>query len=189
MSVITDALKRAEDKRVTAYLETLLWSECFHGQGDDGEDPLVIDGEEYEAGTPIDQIPGCDVSDLATLAPGIVTEAREDLAGFASYVEETLGFDPFLVFDPAQVAHDFCLSRNGHGAGFFDGDYVTVATDEIRELLSKSTWEGMGVVTKEGEEMTVNVNDALQDAAKTFGTMGLSVWTDENGMLCMESHS
>lgn len=147
---------------VTAYLETLLWSECFHGQGEDGEDPLVVDGEEYAPGTPIDQIPGCDVSDLATLAPKIVKEAEEDLDGFQSYCEETLGLDPFEVFDASQVAHDFCLSRNGHGAGFFDGVYEY-----------------------EGEEYSSD----LQAAAKTFGTMGLSVWNEEDGTLRMESHS
>jgi hypothetical protein len=158
---ITDAV-------VTSYLGTLLWSETFHGQGDDGEDPLVIDGEEYEAGTPLDQIPGCDVSDLSTLAPEIVDEAREDLEGFRTSCLESIGLDPFRFFEPSQVAHDFALSRNGHGAGFFDGSYTIHCTHQKAGL---------------------DLRDELQDCARDMGTLGLSVWTDKNGNLRMESHS
>lgn len=176
------------ESTVTAYLETLLWSEVFHGCGEDGNDPLVIDGCEYESGTPIGQIDGCYVS---ALAPEIVKEAREDLEGFQSYVIETLGFDPFERFDALQVAHDFCLSRNGHGTGFFEryGVYTfpTVeAPDQVMRLVKKisRTYEG---VTDDGA--TLDVRDALQDAAQTFGTHGLTVWQDEpNGPIHMESH-
>jgi hypothetical protein len=163
MSTITETV-------VCAYLETLLWSEIFHGQGDDGEDPLVIDGEEYEAGTPLDRIPGCDVSDLETLAPEIVKEAREDLEGFRHSCLESIGIDPFRFFDASQVAYDFALSRNGHGAGFFDRVYTIAANGP-------------------GSTPLVNeIQDDLQERAREMGTLGLAVWNDENGNLRMESH-
>jgi hypothetical protein len=145
--------------RVNAYLECLLWTSTLSTE--DGE-PVEIEGDKYRDGTPLDQIPGCDSSDVKTLCPKLLKEATEDLEGFASYCEETLGFDPFEAFDEDQVAHDFCLSRNGHGAGFFDGTYEV-----------------------DGEE---RAND-LQKAAKTFGTHGVMVWVDESGTLRMDSHS
>ena len=44
-------------------------------------------------------------------------------------------------FDDTDIAHDFWLTRNGHGAGFWDGDYpddigdkLTKIADEFREL-------------------------------------------------------
>lgn len=159
---------------VTAYLETLLWSETFNGMGDDGEDPLIIEGTEYKPGTPLDQIEGCDVSDLATLAPKLLEEAEEDLEGFRTYCLEDIGIDPFKFFDPCQVAHDFALSRNGHGSGFFDGCYLITAQgpEEVRQ----------------SEDRKTDLADDLQSAAKTFGTFGLQVWIDEDGNLKMESH-
>ena len=177
--------REISDATVTAYLETLLWSECFHGMGDDGEDPLVIDGEEYEPGTPIDQIDGCDVSDLDTLSPDTVKQALEDLEGFQGYCLEALGIDPFVFFDPDQIAHDFCLSRNGHGAGFFDREYTIAPTGPAgRPANSRAV---RYADAQPGD--VVNLSDALQDAAGTFGTHGLMVWTDETGALRMESTS
>lgn len=186
MNAINDALERAANKRLHAYFETLLWSESFYGLGEDGEDPLVIDGEDYESGTPLNEIPGCDYSDVPE---SILAEAREDLEAFAAQCLEALGIDPFEKFDEYQVAHDFALSRNGHGAGFFDRGIYKIPTveapDQIMRLMKRKTYEG---VSSDGE--TIDVGDALQDAAKTFGTHGLSVWQDEpNGPVHMESHS
>ena len=158
MSIITDRI-------VNAYLETLLWSETFSSCDEDGNPrPLRIpDGKilsiTVEDGAPLDSF--LDTSDLPELCPDVVAEAQADLEAFGGYVEETLGFDPFEAFDADQVAHDFCLSRNGHGAGFFDGDF-----------------------THDGEQYCTE----LQAAAKTFGTLGLSVWVNDAGVLMVESH-
>lgn len=178
-----------KDSTVNDYLDTLLWSSTLSACDEDGE-PTSIEvtypewsAGEHEDGTPLDAI--VDVSDLATIAPEIVKEAREDLEGFAAYCEETLGFDPLLEFDPGQVAHDFCLSRNGHGAGFFDGDYlIKEPSEELTALLRRSTWEGV-----KQEADGVQVKDALQEAAKTFGTHGIMLWVNEEGRVCLESHS
>lgn len=154
---------------VKSYLETLLWSETLSSCDEDGnptsitipEDaPGPFAGDTFEDGESLDSF--LDTSDMDTLCPDVVAEAKADLEAFGGYVEETLGFDPFEVFDADQVAHDFCLSRNRHGAGFFDGDYV---------------WAG-------GR----NEADKLQAAAETFGTLGLSVWVNDAGVLMVESH-
>lgn len=155
--------REISESDVCAYLETLLWSETLH-------ESVTIEGEEYEEGTPLNDVPGCDVSDLETLAPKILEEVRADLEGFRDYCLENLGIDPFRYFDPSQVAHDFALSRNGHGAGFFDRSY-------------KVSTAGPG-----SDPADSDLSDELQDAAETFGTFGLMVWV-ENDVLHMESHS
>ena len=147
-----------------SYLETLLWSETL-------SQDIELDGDTYNEGTPLDQVPGLDVSDLETLAPKIVEEAREDLQGFASECLRDLGFNPFVFFDECRVSHDFALSRNGHGAGFFEGSYELTADDHSQR--------------KESTEF----NDRLQSIARNAGTHGLSAWVDESGALCLESHS
>ena len=147
-----------------SYLETLLWSETL-------SQDIDLDGETYCEGTPLDQIPGLDVSDLQKIAPKVVEEAREDLQGFAHECLRDLGFNPFGFFDECLVSHDFALSRNGHGAGFFDDSY---------ELSAK----GPG-----GFNASEDFNDRLQSIARNAGTHGLTAWVDENGALCLESHS
>jgi hypothetical protein len=152
---------------VTAYLETLLWTSNLSTE--DGE-PVEIDGDMYDDQTPCNDLPGCDVSDLDTLSPATVTQAREDLEGFQAYCLESLGIDPFKFFDPSQVAHDFALSRNGHGAGFFDDRYT------------------INSAGPQAFKLETDLADELQSAAKTFGTHGIQVWV-ENGTLKLDSHS
>lgn len=147
---------------LNSYLGTLLWSETLFTDNEESittTEPAWSAGEQ-EDGAPLDSF--IDASDLKDLkgGPELIAEAEADLADFASHCEESLGFDPFEVFDAEQVAHDFALSRNGHGAGFFDGDY-----------------------THGGKQ---RCND-LQAAAKTFGTFGLSVWVHE-GRTCINWH-
>jgi len=180
----------ATEKAVTQYLETLLWTEVYYAPEDpetDGEavevnDDRVSFSGEIDDGTPLDQI--VDVSDLDTLNPKISAQAREDLDGFAEYCEETLGFDPFLEFDETQVAHDFALSRNGHGAGFFDGTY-TLNPSDLASGVDFSTGRGL----QKNEDGTFEANDALQAAAKTFGSHGLMLWVKVDGTIGIEDHS
>lgn len=55
-------------------------------------------------------------------------EAQRDVAAFIE-----AEWDDIKRLDPGQVGHDFCLTRNGHGAGFWDrglgelGDRLTAA--------------------------------------------------------------
>lgn len=81
------------NKATLAYIETLLWSEC----DDDGNS--LDDNYGVE-----------DVSDEA------IAQIEADIEGFMSLVDE-------LGYGACELMHDFVLTRNRHGAGFWDGDY------------------------------------------------------------------
>jgi len=83
------------DSFVQQYLETALWSST-----DDNEEPL---DKNYS------------ISDVAEEA---VQKAIEDCNAFREAAGEIIS-----EYDETQVAHDFWLTRNRHGAGFWDGDY------------------------------------------------------------------
>ena len=86
------------DSFTTQYLQTALWSST----DPDTEVPLDRD---------------YDISDfsLTTLA-----QAIEDCKIFQENYSELWEDDN----DDSTAGHDFWLTRNGHGAGFWDGDYV-----------------------------------------------------------------
>lgn len=88
---------------------TLLWSEI----GDDGE--------------PLDQ--DYDLDDVAREA---WAELRGDLSGFVACVVESASERALEIImnDASQAGHDFVLTRNGHGTGFWDRDYGD-AGDEL----------------------------------------------------------
>ena len=93
------------DKMLQSYLGTALWSST----GDDDE-PL---DKEY------------DVSDISNEAE---RESRRDVVKFIRKSRRYLGD-----VSPDMAGHDFWLTRNGHGAGFWDGDYP----DDIGEKLTE----------------------------------------------------
>lgn len=101
------------------YIETLLWSET-----DDDEDPLDAN---------------CAADDVA---PDSATEMRSECDDFVD-----ANADDLSGIDAEQAGHDFALTRNRHGAGFWD--------------------RGLG-----------ELGDRLSDAAKVYGTQGLSVGDD-----------
>jgi hypothetical protein len=110
------------DAVLSHYIRTALWS-----QTDESDD---------SGGEPLDANWGPE--DLTAEA---VAEMRADVADFLDCIERSRPtvFDEMkftLWADPGQVGHDFWLTRNGHGAGFWDrysgghpaeplGDYLT----------------------------------------------------------------
>ena len=93
------------DKFTLAYIECALWSST----DDDGE--------------PLDDQYGID-----DIAPECLAQSVEDCKAFQ---EEHAGLLASL--DDEQCGHDFWLTRNGHGAGFWDGDWP-----EIGDRLTKA---------------------------------------------------
>lgn len=83
------------DNFTREYIGTALWAET----GDDGE--------------PLDA-----TYDADDLAPMAIFRAETDCARF----RELVGADAIAGRED-QAAHDFWLTRNGHGAGFWDGDW------------------------------------------------------------------
>jgi len=93
------------DEFTSAYVETLLWSTT---DGADGEFSL-------------DEIAG--VGDLSDEA---LSRIIQDCNSFQYYAEDVLGDE--LVRKAEQAGHDFCLTRNRHGAGFWDGDWDYISS-------------------------------------------------------------
>lgn len=82
------------NKALEQYLETALWSSTD------------------EDGTPLDKNYG--VSDFA---PKAVEAARKDLDAFMADADPLIDQTDL---SPEDAAHNFWLTRNGHGAGFWD---------------------------------------------------------------------
>lgn len=119
-------------RMITSAAETALWSDALHDDDTEGTGSCQDEIEVVRTG-----YAPCYEDALPRAARA---ELSGDCEGFLSSAWLYLASDSI---SPEQAGHDFQLSRNGHGAGFFD---------------------------RGGKH-----DDALQDAAKTFGTFGLMV--------------
>ena len=93
------------DEFTKAYLETALWSSS------DNDDK------------PLDEYNSTDIADET------INEMIKDCEKFQSENCEDISSDL------SRAGHDFWLTRNGHGAGFWDGDW----DDEIGKKLTKAS--------------------------------------------------
>lgn len=99
------------DDFTTAYIEAALWSST----GDDDE-PLDKDHS------------------ITDIAPETVTRMVADCAAFQAAHGELLTSENCHRADPdKQGGHDFWLTRNGHGAGFWDGDWLEPAATTLTD--------------------------------------------------------
>lgn len=102
-------------------LVTLLWSET--------------DESTPEGGEPMDAN-----YDSEDIAPELSEKIRTELAQFIADNAADLIDDNGVVMDAGQCGHDFILTRNGHGAGFWDrglgerGDRLTTACKVYGEI-------------------------------------------------------
>ena len=97
------------NKLVSQYLETALWSST----NDDG--------------SPLD-----DDYSVNDIAPDTILQAEFDRELLiALCAEKNIDLSQF---DSDQIGHDFWLTRNGHGAGFWDGDYPIPIGDQLTEI-------------------------------------------------------
>ena len=98
----------ASERMFNAYVECALWSSTTFD-------------DELDFGTPMDELD-------ADISPATLAEMRADVDAFA-----TDNADDLANLDAEQAGHDFWLTRNGHGAGFWDrglgavGDRLTAA--------------------------------------------------------------
>lgn len=111
--------RKFSDAALRQYLETALWSATDHD-----EQPLDAN---YS---------------IEDFAPEAVSQARLDLNRFLNMAKDLVDGE-----DETTVAHDFWLTRNGHGAGFWDGDYE----HEKGQALTK--------ISKQFKEITPYVGD------------------------------
>lgn len=120
--VMLDSIVR---KVTDSYLETAVWSSSDWDDMDDSDNPRPLD-ENYDAN---------DFSDEARAA------ASRDCAEFLDALDNIEIDEERTLFDCAdeaqglsRIGHDLWLTRNGHGAGFWDGDYAEWG-DSITEVV------------------------------------------------------
>ncbi len=92
------------DKFIESYIETALW----------------LSADEY--GVPLDSI-----YDNDDISPECMAQMVEDCKAF----QETAG--DMIAGREKRAGHDFWLTRNGHGAGFWDGDWIQHG-DKLTEI-------------------------------------------------------
>lgn len=89
-----------------AYVETALWSS--------------MDESNDAGGHPLDRNYGPD-----DIAPRTIQKMKRDAMNFYRENKRLIGSNA------TRAGHDFWLTRNGHGAGFWDGDWPSRAGDEL----------------------------------------------------------
>lgn len=95
---------------MNSYIETLLWSS------------VDFDGENFD---------GYSTDDFSAETLKEIEESCQDFWENSS-VQEAIDEDGQ---NPSMAGHDFALTRNGHGAGFWDGDWASygdILTEECR---------------------------------------------------------
>ena len=98
------------------YLVTALWSSI-----DDKENPF---DDNYS------------IDDFSEKA---LKQADKDCDLFLEKVRELSLLDKIYIglLDETDIAHDFWLTRQGHGAGFWDGDYPDEIGDKLTEIANE----------------------------------------------------
>jgi hypothetical protein len=143
-----------------SYLETILWAETVSLPAPENE---LVDGymdvpsDHALAGIP-EQEPLDNYFSYEDFDEDSLRKAEGDCDEFFNLLELHGLYDFAAQFaDDDEIAHDFWLTRNGHGAGFWDGDY----DDGVDDL-----------------------GDKLTELCKGFGEQ--YVWVDESGKLHLE---
>ena len=103
------------DKVLNSYLETALWAEGGDDSKMDSKSILDIDNESKE-------------------------ESKKDIIDFIKKAEE-IAPEELKTYNEESLGHNIWLSRNGHGAGFFD-DNNDQLQDIAREMDSKYIYVG-----------------------------------------------
>jgi len=98
-----------QEKMLDSYLTTMLWSSV----GDNDE--------------PLD-----DVHSIEDISPEALAKSKKDIHEFCVQSGDLLDG-----LDEAQVGHDFWLTRCGHGAGFWDGDYEKEVGEKLTDISKK----------------------------------------------------
>lgn len=110
---------------VRAYLVTALWS-SLNDDGSPMDQEFSI--HDFDSGTLQRAVADCDA--FRAKADDIISAAIE-----TGLVKCGPDFDEY-----GRAAHDFWLTRNGHGAGFWDGDWPEPMASQLTEIA-----KGFGV--------------------------------------------
>jgi hypothetical protein len=122
-----------------AFLEAALWSSIG-----DNDEPLDKD------------------YDIADFAPATLRALLKECDAFEAANEADLSVGPIrgTCLPREQAGHDFWLTRNGHGCGFWDGDWpepqATRLTDASKAFGSIDLYTADGLVWAMGHESDPN---------------------------------
>jgi hypothetical protein len=97
-----------------SYIETALWSSTDTLDDQD----ICLDCGDYQ------------LSQVARL------EMNVDITAFWALIKSDESLFEHIEVVNGNIAHDFWLTRNGHGVGFWDGDYPETG-DQLCELTEK----------------------------------------------------
>lgn len=121
------------DEAFGGYVEAGIWASMCQGTARDAHgDPADCRGEDCDKG--LDDL-NFDQWDLSAAA---ARDMEADLKGFIDSCREERP-EVFDGIDSGMVGHDFWLTRNGHGAGFWDrglgavGAYLTAMSEPFGE--------------------------------------------------------
>jgi hypothetical protein len=111
------------DKFTTAYLTAALWTETDETNPEQG-------------GQPLDDNYGIEDIEAETLAEMLLDCQQFQTANAELINDENVAVESDHSVDE-RAGHDFWLTRNGHGAGFWDGDWKEPAATKLTEAAKK----------------------------------------------------
>jgi hypothetical protein len=122
-----------------AYLTTAMWAETVSLPV--AEEELVDGCMDVDEDHPLHGIEECtpldDHFELEDLSDESILAAQKDVEDFFGRVEDEGLMERAGKFaDDDRIAHDFWLTRNHHGAGFWDGDYGDIG-DRLTEIAQE----------------------------------------------------
>jgi hypothetical protein len=112
------------DAFTQGYIEALFFTEMEHGTDRESHNPEVHSS-----------LPG-DVT-FADLAPEALQSIIADCAAFQRDNEALLSEAYGRGYEEARAGHDYWLTRNGHGAGFWDRSELEPNSDEYEALTAE----------------------------------------------------
>lgn len=112
--IVAEMIEPHVEQAVTAYLECALWAEI-----DNGEDNSI--NQSWEQAN----------YELGNFAPTALADARTTVTDALAMVARERPADiwPLVEANAGLFGHDLWLTRQGHGAGFWDGDWATSHDD------------------------------------------------------------
>lgn len=124
-----------------------------------------------------DDVSGLDVSDFSEEA---INKAKSDIKKFMAKAYEL--FLPEELARGNKIGHDIWLSRNGHGAGFFDGDYeesdkLQSIAEDLKEVVleygddKKLHFLGGISESVESEEKWIGIDADLETSLYEYGVV------------------
>lgn len=128
-----------------------------------------LDGSRPDGGDPLDQNYG-----ITDFAPAALEMAIRDCARFQRDNAEdiaagcTRGSGEYSPWE--QAGHDFWLTRNGHGAGFWDGDWQDGNGDKSRANRLTASAKGFGEVDPYvGDDGAIHFDREDENTLKSAG--------------------